>query len=416
MDIKEKINQANLNAVAKMVESDPVWIDVATAMEVVPGMDQSSVFHAGPSISWERMCKPQQNAIIGAIIYEGMAKSPDEAIPLVLDGIVSIDSNHNHASVNPMTGVMSASMPVFVVQDHFNGNRGFCTLYEGPLHRKLSMGNFDSAVLENLKWIEHVLAPALRAAVLQTQGIRLKPIMAQALAMGDELHNRNIAATSLLLRHIAPLMCQAQISATHMLEVLQFMEKSDNLFLHLAMPAAKVGADAAHNVEFSTVVTAMTRNGTDFGIRISGLGDRWFTGSAQPIDGLYFPGYSAKDAANDIGDSTIMETVGLGGFAMAASPAMATAVGSAPQQAVEWSRQMKLITVRMNEVMMLPWVDFVGTPIGIDVRKVVDTGILPIINTAIVHCEGGFIGAGIVKPPMLCFKEALKAAAKMAFL
>jgi hypothetical protein len=412
MEIKERIAQANLQAVGKMMASDPVWVDVRPAIEVVPGMGKDKIFHAGPPISWERMCKPQQNAVAGAIIYEKLANSPGEAVQAVLEGRVSLDANHNHASVNPMTGVMSASMPVFVVEDRLHENRAFCVLYEGPFHRKLAMGAFDSTVLKNLTWIEDTLATVLRGAVLQAKGIGLKPIMAKALTMGDDLHNRNLAATCLLVRHVSPFMVQAGVSAKQLSEVLQFLEQSDNFFLSLAMPAAKVAADAAHDIECSTLVTAMTRNGVDFGVRVSGLGSQWFTGPAQPVEGLYFPGYSAKDAGNDIGDSTIMETVGLGGFAMAASPEMAIAAGGTPEQGIEWSKQMKHITITTNKGIRLPWVDFVGTPTGIDVRKVVESKVLPVINTAIAHREGGFIGTGMVKPPMECFKKAVKGIAK----
>jgi hypothetical protein len=408
MDIRDKINQANLQAVTRMIESKPVWVDVRPAVEVVPGMGENMILHAGPPISWERMCKPQKNAVIGAIIYEGLANTPEEAGKAVLDGRVLLDSNHNHSSVNPMTGVMSASMPVFVVENQDHGNRSFCLLYEGPSRDRLAMGNFDTAVLENLKWIEHNLAMVLCAAVHQAKGIKLKPIMARALTMGDELHNRNIAATCLLLRHLAPPMSQAGLPTRQVSEALKFLEQSDNFFLHLAMPAAKAAADAAHGIEFSTLVTAMTRNGVDFGIRVSGLGGTWFTGPAQQIEGVYFPGYSAEMAANDLGDSAIMETVGLGGFVMAASPEMALAAGGTPEQGVEWTKQMKLITLTTNKEMKLPWVEFVGTPIGIDIRKVVALDIVPIIDTAIVHREGGFIGAGTVNPPVICFKEALK--------
>jgi len=412
MRIKDRIDQANSEAVARMIDSDPVWVDVRPAMEVVPGMDKYKIFHAGPPVSWQSMCKPQQNAIIGAIIYEGLAEKPDEALQSILEGRVSIDSNHNHTSVNPMTGVMSASMPVFVIENRTYENRAFCLLHEGMARRRLAVGSFDSRVSEHLQWIRETLAPVLRETVLKAKGIKLKSIMAKALAMGDELHNRSVAATCLLTRMIGPHMAEIGFPGRQISEVLSFLEEDDHFFLSLAMPAAKVAADAAHGIEDSTLVTAMTRNGVEFGIRVSGLGSRWFTGPAQPIDGVYLPGFSAADAGYDMGDSSIMETVGLGGFAMAASPEMSLATGGTPDQGVVWSKQMRHICIATNKEVRLPWVEFVGTPIGIDVRKVVETNILPIIDTAIAHQEGGLIGVGMVSPPITCFNKALSAIAK----
>ncbi len=412
MKIKDQIDQANSEAVARMIDSDPVWLDVRPAIEVVPGMDKYKIFHAGPPVFWESMCKPQQNAIIGAIIFERLAEKPEEAVQAILDGRVSIDSNHNHTSVNPMTGVMSASMPVFVVENRTYENRAFCLLHEGMARHRLAVGNFDSRVLEHLQWIRETLAPVLRETILRAKGIKLKSIMAKAIAMGDELHNRSVAATCLLVRIIGSHMVGIGLPGRQVSEVLRFLEEDDHFFLALAMPAAKVAADAAHGIENSTLVTAMTRNGVEFGIRVSGLGSRWFTGPAQPIEGVYLPGYSAADAGYDMGDSSIMETVGLGGFAMAASPEMSLAAGGTLDQAVAWSKQMRHICTATNKEVRLPWVDFTGTPIGIDVRKVVETNILPVIDTAIAHREGGLIGVGMVSPPITCFKKALQAIAK----
>jgi hypothetical protein len=405
--MKKTIDQANMEAVGKMITSDPVWMDVLQALEAVPGMEENKILYAGPPISWEAMCKPQQDAVIGAMIYEGLANSHEEALTKLKNADILLDSNHNHACVNPMTGVMSASMPVFVVENKTHRNLSFSLVHEGYSHRRLAMGVFDDKVIENLRWIEQSLAPALRAAVLQTKGIKLKPIMTKALAMGDELHNRNIAATCLLLREIAPLMNEAGLPSHQVSKTLRFLKQTDNFFLSLAMASAKAAADASHGIQKSTLVTAMTRNGVEFGIRVSGVGSEWFTGPAQPIRGSYLAGYSSKDASYDMGDSAIMETVGLGAFAMAASPEMALAAGGTPEEAIEWSNQMRSITVTTNKEMKLPWVAFTGTPTGIDIRKVVELNVLPIIDTAIAHSEGGFIGVGVVEPPMECFKKAL---------
>jgi hypothetical protein len=311
-----------------------------------------------------------------------------------------------------MAGVISPSMPVWIVANRAQGNRAFCNLNEG-LGKVLRFGANGPEVIERLHWLADVLAPALGAALERLGGLELKPLIAQALHMGDEVHNRNVAASSLLLKRLAPALLDTDLQQTQTAYALRFIAANDHFFLNLSMAACKAMLDAAANVPDSSMVIAMARNGVEFGIRLSGTGGAWFTAPAPVVDGLYFPGYGLADAAPDLGDSAITETAGLGGFAMAASPAIVQFVGGSPADAVANTLEMTHITLGRNGALTLPAMDFAGTPSGIDARKVVDTGIAPVINTGIAHKEAGIgqIGAGITRAPLACFSRAILALA-----
>jgi hypothetical protein len=309
-----------------------------------------------------------------------------------------------------MAGVMTASMPVWVFENKAFGNRSYCTFNEG-LGKVLRYGAFSEEVLARLKWIETDLAPVMKKALALHGPLDMKNIIAQVLQMGDEGHNRNRAGTSLIIREFAPFLVRLGEDPEKISKILSFMHANDHFFLNLSMPACKCTVDAARGIKGSSVIVAMARNGTDFGIRVSGLGDTWFTGPASMVEGLYLPGFGPADAAPDIGDSVITETAGIGGFAMAAAPAIVQFVGGSPEDALNITRRMYEITVTENDVYRIPILDFRGTPTAIDLRKVVETGILPAINTGIAHREPGvgMVGAGLVKPPENCFKDALAA-------
>ncbi|MGH6630854.1 MAG: DUF1116 domain-containing protein [Burkholderiales bacterium] len=315
---------------------------------------------------------------------------------------------HHHAAVGPMAGIISPSMPVCIVEDTARGARAFSNFNEG-LGKALRFGAYGDDVLARLKWIDKTLAPAVRAALETLDGIELKPLIAQALIMGDEVHNRNAAASALLLRRLAPALVRAGLPAGDLAQVLDFIAGNEHFFLNISMATCKLMLDAAHGVAGSSMVTAMSRNGVDFGIRVSGLGDRWFVAPAGEIEGLYFAGYSAADAARDLGDSSITETAGFGGFSMAAAPAIVKFVGGTPDDATANSLRMRHITLGESDTFQLPALDFRGAPSGIDLRKVVDTGIEPVINTGIAHREAGIgqIGAGLRRAPLDCFVQAL---------
>jgi hypothetical protein len=408
----DAVEAANGRAVAALLAAHAVLVDVRPAIEVVPGMTRETILHAGPPIDWDRMSGPLRGAIVGALLLEGRAVTAAEAEALAASGAIVFQPCHHHAAVGPMAGVTTASMPVFVVENRAAGNRAHSTINEG-LGKVLRYGAFSTEVLDRLRWFREILGPALGEAIRRAGGVDVRAIIAQALQMGDECHNRNRAASALLIKALAPHVAALDLPATERRRILAFAAGNDHFFLNVGMAACKVAADAAHGVPGSTLVTAMARNGTEFGIRVSGLGDRWFTAPADTPVGLYFPGHGPDDANPDIGDSAITETAGIGGFAMGGAPAIVQFVGGTPAEALRYTRLMYEITLAEHDAYRLPPLDFRGTPVGIDVRLVMQTGILPQINTGIAHREPGIgqIGAGLVNPPRACFEAALTALA-----
>lgn len=408
-DVKNRIQEANQCVLQRIVSAQPVWIDVRRAIDVIPGMTRETILHAGPPIEWERMCVPQKNAVLGALVYEGLAKDISAAEDMVKSGDVRLAPCHEHATVGSMAGVTSASMPVLVVRNITHGNEAFCLIYESPERQRLSFGVFNEGVLQNLKWIEQVMAPVLQAAIGKMGKLNLKPIMSRALTMGDELHSRNFASTALFALELMPHLLTLDFDSNTLSRVADFIRQSDQFFLHFSMAACKATADAAHGIELSSVVTAIARNGVEVGIRISGLGDQWFTGPAGTIHGLYFTGYSVEDSNPDLGDSAITETMGLGAFALAAAPALALVEGNTTRDALKITQDMSQIAIGRNDNFGIPILEGQGAPVGIDIRKVVETGIVPVIDTGIAYREGGQIGVGNARAPMEAFKKALLA-------
>ena len=406
------ISEANRTAVDRMMEARPLLKTVAAARDVIPGMREGLLLHAGPPIEWDRMSGPLRGAVIGALLFEGLAGDEVEATAMAASGDIDFEPCHHHQSVGPMAGVTSASMAVYVVENVTHGNLAFSNLNEG-YGKVLRYGAYAPEVLEKLRWMNDAMGPVLAAALDVMDELDLRALLAEALHMGDEGHNRNKAGSILYLKLLAPYVTQVA-EADVASEVLRFLGDNALSVLNPVMAACKAMADAAHGVDESTIVTAMARNGTDFGIRVSGLGDRWFTAPAQVPDGLYFSGFSSEDANADIGDSTITETAGIGGFAMAAAPAIVSFVSGTPKDAVNTTMEMYEITETDHLQFTIPALDFRGTPTGIDIRKVVELGITPRINTGIAHREAGIgqVGAGLVRPPMEVFEQALLAYAE----
>ncbi len=405
MDIKQAIEEANQQAVRRMIEGEPVLVDIAPAIEVIPGMRDKMVTHSGPPIPWNRMCGAQRGAIIGQVLYEGWAKTPGEAAAMLEHGEIALEPNHHHQTVGPMAGTISASSWVYVVENKTFGNRAYCRQVEGAQQ----FGDYSETALDGLRKWRDVFAPSLRAALKADGELPLKPIITQALQMGDELHNRHSASSALFGNAMAIGLAKAGLPLKDHLATLQLLKNHNLIFLGLAMAAGKAIADPAYGIEYSTIVTAMCRNGTEFGIRVSGLGDEWFTAPAPFVEGLYVPGYSARDAGLDMGDSAITETVGWGGFVLGGAFGILALVGGTPEEALGYTREMRKITAAAHPIYRMPAFSFEGAPIGIDIRKVVQLGIAPIIDTAIAHKEPGHpkIGAGLVRAPIECFKQAL---------
>lgn len=407
------IEKANSDATERMMEARPVLVGLGKAREVIPGMGENLLLHAGPPITWDRMSGPLRGAVIGALIFEGKAENEAEARALVEAGEVDFEPCHHHQAVGPMAGVISPSMSVYILENKTHGKKSFSNLNEG-YGKVLRYGAYSEDVLTRLRWMEDVMAPVLADAIEASGGIDIRPLLAEALHMGDEGHNRNKAGSLLYTKALAPFVVKVAKDADVASEVLRFLGDNALSVLNPVMAACKAMADAAHGVEGSTIVTVMARNGTDFGIRVSGLGDRWFTAPVAVPQGLYFPGFKAEDAGGDIGDSTITETAGIGGFAMASAPAIVTFVSGTPKDAMNATLEMYEICYAEHKYFTMPPLGFRGTPTGIDVRKVVEKGITPRVNTGIAHKDAGVgqVGAGLVRPPMAIFEEALAAFAE----
>jgi hypothetical protein len=409
-----RIDIANAEALRRMLAGDPWLIDVVAARDVLPRLGQRRILHAGPPIDWARMCGPMRGAVAGIAVFEGWAGDLAEAERMAETGAFAFEPNHHHDCVGPMTGMTTPSQMLLVVENRAFGNRAYCAINEG-LGKVMRFGGNDAEVLDRIRWLTAEFGPALGAALRQLGGIALKPLIARGLTMGDEMHQRNVACSSLLLRHLAPAMARTSPGGEPLARALGFIAGNDQFHLNVAMAMGKAIMDPARGIEGSTVVTAMCRNGTDFGIHVSATGDRWFTAPVEMPQGLYFPGFSAADANPDMGDSAIVETVGLGGFAMAAAPAVVGFVGAGnAADALAITRLMREITVADNPEWAIPALDQQGVPTAIDIRLVVETGITPTINTGIAHRKPGVgqVGAGVVKAPLGCFTSALEAVAE----
>lgn len=405
---KDEINKANAEVVSRIKNSDAFLIDVKPAIDAIEKMDSKTILHSGPPNTWEKMAGPMKGAILGALVYEGLAKDLESAEKLAKSGEIKFAPCHEYNAVGPMAGVISPSMPVHVIYNPKYNKTAYCNINEG-LGKVLRFGANNENVIKKLKWIEKSFAPLLKKAIKISGRIDVRNIASQALQMGDECHNRNKAATSLFLREIIPSILKVSTSDEEKIEAVEFMKSNEHYFLNLSMPMCKCALDAGHGVKNSTIVTAMSRNGYEFGIKVSGLGDKWFTAPANYVKGLLFPGFTMDDAAPDIGDSCITETMGIGGFAMAGAPAIVQFVGGNVSDAFAYSREMYEITESENTNFALTTLDFRGTAVGIDIRKVVELNILPIINTGMAHKKPGVgqVGAGLVNPPFECFEKAL---------
>lgn len=407
--------EANARALAAMLDVTATLVDVAPASEVL-GLQVGEFLHAGPPIEWARASGPLRGALMGGAALEGLVEDPEDAAALFESGAsVSLEPCHHRSTVGPMAGVVTPSMWMFVLEDAASGRRTYCSLNEG-LGKVLRYGAYSPEVLTRLRWMGDVLGPLLQAAVRRADPVDVTGILTQMLQMGDEAHNRNRAGTLMLLRDLSPAMVASGFDSADVAQALRFVGGNDHFFLNLAMPACKLALDAARGIEGSTMVVAMARNGTDFGIQVAGTGDEWFTGPAQLADGLFLGDYGPEDANPDIGDSAITETAGIGGFAMATAPAIVRFVGGSVPDALATTRRMHEITLGENPRWSVPVLEFQGTPTGIDVTKVCRTGILPQINTGMAGRLAGVgqVGAGLVTPPAEIFPKALARLAERA--
>lgn len=404
------IEKANTEATQRMMESRPIVTTMAKAIEVVPGIHENMLIHAGPPVTWDRMSGPTRGAMMGALIFEGKAKDGDEAEQLLKSGKIEFSPCHEHMCAGPMAGVISPSMLVYVVENQTHGITCYSNLNEGR-GKVLRMGAYSEEVIEKLRWMESVLGPTVKTALEAVGGIDVRTMLAKALHMGDDGHNRLDAASVLWTTQLAPYIARTAKDTETSYETIKFLGENALSILNPVMAGCKSMTAAAHDVEGSTIVTIMARNGTDYGIKVSGLGGQWFTAEAPMVKALYFPGFTEADACRDIGDSVITETAGIGGFAMAAAPALVTFIGGEPKDAINTTLDMYEITYTEHKQFTIPYLDFRGTPTGIDIRKVVEKQIAPRVNTGVAHKDPGVgqVGAGVVSAPMSVFEEALVA-------
>ena len=403
--------EANRQAVTAMMEARPQVVGIGLAADDL-GLGRRQFLHSGPPIDWERASGPLRGALIGALLFEGEADTPEEAEAICAAGEIELAPCHSRAAVGPMAGVISPSMPLYVLEDEGTGRRAYSNLNEG-LGKVLRMGAYAPEVVERLHWMKAVLAPVLAATLDRHGPVDVRALLAQALQMGDEGHNRNRAGSALFLRELAGDLIESGHPTDEVAQVVRFVDGNEHFVLNIVMPAAKVAADLARDLPGSTMVVAMARNGTDFGIQTSGTGDAWFTAPANTPKGILFAGYTDDDVNPDIGDSTIMETYGIGGFAMACAPAIVRFVGGSAALAQEKTRSMYEITLAESPFLQIAPLDFRGSPTGIDATRVVTTGLVPAVNTGMAGriAGTGQVGAGLVDPPMACFHQAVEALA-----
>jgi hypothetical protein len=408
------MTKANALALERMRAADPVLLDVRPALEVVPGMTPETILTSGAPLAWDAYSGGQRNGIIGGALFEGLATDAADADAGLRGGRIRVRPCHDHGCIGSLAGIYTASMPVFVVENRHHGNRGFCNIFEGPSPQRLNYGVYNDEVRRNLLVLQEVIAPVLAEAIRSTGGIPLRPIMARALHMGDELHSRNTAATLLFTRELFPaLLALTDRRPGPVRQTLDYLRSSDYFFLRLSMAASKVTADAAHDIESSSVVTAMAYNCRDFAIRVSGLGDTWYRGPLPDVsDAKLFPSFQKDDIEFMGGESVINETVGLGGFAQAAAFPLQDYQGGSPERMVELNLAMYEITLGEHPEFKIPSLGFRGIPTGIDIHRVVATGITPVMDVGVAGKNGGQIGAGILRAPLACFEAAADAYAR----
>ena len=412
----KNIEEANQAVLDKITAGLPCLMDVIPAKEATDVFENGKLLlHAGPPMTWDDMTHPMQGSCVGALLFEGWAQTEEEAWEMLRNGEVKFMPCHHAGFVGPMGGITSPNMAVLKVKNMAGGNYAYCTMNEG-IGQVLRFGAYGPKVVERLKFMRDTLGPVLSKALAALEnGLNINVMISRAIAMGDEFHQRNIAASLVFLKEMAPLIVKLDIPDDDKYKVIKFLADTDQFFLNVMMASAKSVMDYAATVTEGTVVTVMTRNGKDFGVRVSGMEKEWFTGPVNTPKGLYFTGFDESMANPDMGDSAITETFGVGGMAMIAAPAVTRFVGTGGfYDALEISNRMCEITISHNGMFSIPTWDFQGTCLGIDIRKVASTGITPVINTGIAHkvAGQGQIGAGTVQPPLECFTKALLAYAR----
>ena len=400
-------DEANAEAVRRLCAASPVVTDVAPALDVLPGYTKNLILTSGAPLPWPEYTGGQREAIIGGALFEGLAATREDAIAALDRGDITVGGCHDYGAVGSLAGIYTASMPVFVVRDDTHGNVAFCNFYEGKDPRRLNYGCYDEGVHERLLHVNTVYAPVVGEAIRRTGGIPLKPLMARGLRMGDECHSRNAASSLLFSRELfGAALDMTGPGSDRVRETFLHIAENDYFFLRLSMAAAKATADAIVGLDGSSVVSAMAFSCKEFAIRVAGLGREWFRGPTPIPEGKLFPGHDESEISWMGGESTITETVGLGGFAQACALSLQEYQGGSPEIMISRNQEMYRITAGENTVFKIPLFGFRGTPTGVDIFRVLDEGVLPVMDVGLAGRDGGQIGAGVIRAPRECFERA----------
>lgn len=402
------VDAANAEVLRRLDTGVPFLVGVEAAAAVVPGVEGRMLLHCGPAIGWEDVADPLRRSMRAAAVAEGWAADPAEADELLASGAVRLEPANLHDTVVPMASAVGPSAPVLVVEmETPDGTvRTFAPINQGP-GETAWFGRDTPAAVERLLLLRDVAGPAVAEILGRTGPLDVLAVATQGIAMGDDLHMRTQAATNLLVRtwlpHVAAL-------PDHLRErFAQFLGGNHLFFLTLAMASARALTAWAGRVEGSSIVTTMSRNGTTFGIRLAGS-DHWHVTASPPVgEALYYAGHGPDDAAPDIGDSAVLELVGLGGPAAGNSPAVAAFLGGTMADAARATETFRRICVGASSRFVLPALGFSGTPVGVDVRAVVELGLTPKVTTGILAARSGEgqVGAGVATAPLDCFVAAL---------
>jgi len=407
-DIKSRINEANKNVLKTILAGEPHWVGMRPAGEAIPGMKENYILHSGPPMSWERMKDIQQKGILGGILHERLAKTEEEALALVNRGEIKYFSANDFGAIGPGVGIVTSSMVVNVCRNLDTGVEGYCIPFEGRIGLG-AWGVYNENVEKDLQTIKTILAPAIDGVLQECGGINIKSIIARGMEMNDETHSRQVAQGLILVSEIVPLLLKSGLNQKELVQCVEMLVSTERWFHPLGMASALSIAKSVMNVEYSTIVTAFASNGVDIGIKISALGDQWFTAPSPAMTGAFFSTqWGPEDALDLMGDSIMTEVMGMGGFAAAAAPAVVRLRGGTIKDAIQQTEEMKAICVGVNSNYPIPLLEFTGPPVGIDLRKVIDTGITPVCHGGILSKKGGQIGAGIARLPMEPFVEALR--------
>lgn len=382
-------------------------VGVRPACEVVQGIGPRHFLHAGPPIEMDEIPGPMRGALIAGLMFEKEAHSVEQAEQIIDQGGLSISSCNDAGGAGPVAGVVTPTMPV-VVAETSTGSLAFSPLNEGR-GRVLRFGATDSATIERLSWMRDELAPLLNAAVSATERIDLTSFMAEALRRGDECHNRNVGVSAALLLRLAPPIIRTARTSDAAARALEWAGGNPQFFLSFAIAAAKAIAREAHNVPGSPIVTCVAANGIRIGIQVSGCGDEWFVTDSPLGNTKISDGYTIDDAQPALGDSFITEVVGLGACALSAAPAISSFLGTSQSDSENIVETMRRVCAGTSSRFVIPSGGYVGTPLGIDVSKVVSAATSPIVEYGLAHKRPGIgqIGAGLTEVPMAPFEQAL---------